>query len=49
MRNAITTYLCQQRNARPQGVFDFRVGAASFPGPDGNCASVEIPFSFLLR
>lgn len=49
MRNALITYLCGQKNARPQGVFDYRVGAAVFPGPEGNCASVEIPFSFLLR
>lgn len=49
MRTAITTYLCTQRSSRPQGIFDFRVGRGAFTGPEGNCASVEIPFSFLLR
>src|SRR5687768_12853178 len=49
MREGITSYLCAQKNARPQGVIDYRVGRGTSTGPEGNCGSIEIPFSFLLR
>lgn len=46
IRRGIEEFLCNEKtNYR---IRDFRVGAAIFPGPDGNCASVEMPFAFAL-
>lgn len=49
MDKALRCYLYGLKQERPQRIFDYRVGAAVFPGPEGACMSVEIPFSFLLR
>lgn len=46
MRNGIECCLYEMRRART--IVDFRVGAAIFPGPEGACGGVEIPFSFQM-
>lgn len=46
IRRGLEEFLCAEK--REYRIRDFRIGASIFPGPDGNCASVEIPFSFAL-
>lgn len=46
MRTGIESFLCEEK--RNYRIRDFRIGTEIFPGPDGNCASVELPFSFAL-
>lgn len=46
LRSGLETYFCAEKSA--YRIRDFRIGASIFPGPDGNCASVELPFSFAL-
>lgn len=46
MRRGVDEFLCEEK--RQYRIRDFRIGAEIFPGPDGNCASVEMPFSFAL-
>lgn len=46
LRNGLTGFLCEEK--RNYRIRDYRIGASIFPGPEGNCAAVEIPFSFLL-
>lgn len=48
LRTAVECCLAEMRNARPQRIFDFRVGTVTRVGPEGNCGGVELQYWFQL-
>jgi hypothetical protein len=48
LRTAVECCLVNMKKARPQQIFDFRVGQVQRVGPEGNCASVELQYWFQL-
>ena len=48
LRTAVECCLADLLNARPQRIFDFRVGTLTRVGPEGNCGGVELQYWFQL-
>lgn len=48
LRTAVECCLTELHRARPQRIFDFRVGTLTRVGPEGNCGGVELQYWFQL-